>query len=171
LARIDEHLIDAAKLLRDFFMTRILSLFAVLGAASAFVATPLPRAGAVAACVPPIAAVMSDATATAPPPAPAAPAASPRPSVWRRAISLPIAVPRAVWRRCTDELCDVGRPRPFQLLKSLIPKRRPLNTLAGAESSSGIYKVERRDGKRVMKLFPLPTLQREVSTEDALSMF
>ena len=149
---------------------RRIFLFALATTACALVASPFHRGGCRAPlCSSP--AMLSDVTATASPVAAATPTASVKPSIWRRAIGLPVTVPRAIWRRCTDELCDVGRPRPLQLIRNLIPKKRPLATIAGAESSSGIYKVERREGARVMVLYPFPTQQRAMSTEDAMDMF
>ena len=151
-------------------MTRInVWMLLCVSAASGFVAVPLPHAAAKATFVPAAVAMLSDATATAPPPTVSSNPAGP--SVLRRVISLPVTVPRAIWRRCTVDECDVGRPRPLQFLKNLIPKSRPLNTIARAESSAGIYKVERRAGTRVMVLYPNPAQQRAVSTEDALEMF
>ena len=102
--------------------------------------------------------------------------ASPSTSIIRRVVSLPVTVPRAIWRRCTEEVCEVGRPRPLQFLKSLIPKRRPLVTVGRNECSVGIYKVERRDvdgaKQRVMVLYPLPRQQQQcASMEDAIEMF
>ena len=95
-------------------------------------------------------------------------------SLARRVVSLPFKPVRALWRRCTDDSCDVGRPRPIAFLKSLIPKQRPLHAAINRECSEGIYKVERRDvdGKkqRVMVLYPLK-VQQQCTVEDAMDMF
>ena len=81
-------------------------------------------------------------------------------------LRMPVNMGRAIWQRCTPDECNLGRPRPLEMLKSLIPKRRPAAQLARNECTEGIYKVERRAGERVLKLFP--TKREECSTADAM---
>ena len=91
-----------------------------------------------------------------------------RPQRFLRAL---VRVPVAIWQRCTPDLCTVGRPRPLELLKSFIPRRRPLALLKRAECSEGIYKVERKaGGRRELKLFPLPEA-KECTIEESIEMF
>ena len=89
----------------------------------------------------------------------------------RKVLGMPVNVVRGVWHRCTPDLCEVGRPRPLEILKSLIPRKRPLARLVHTECSEGTYKVERLGGKRQMKLFPVKPARQECSTEDAMDMF
>jgi hypothetical protein len=74
----------------------------------------------------------------------------------------------AVFRRCTEEACNIGRPRPIAFIMSFVPQRRPLAQLRHHECSEGIYKVARVDGERKMILFPLKP-KDECSVEDAMA--
>ena len=88
----------------------------------------------------------------------------------RQVLRLPLTAAQGVWNRCTPDECNLGRPRPLAFLKSLIPKRRPLSLIAHNECSVGVYKVERRNGKRVIKMFPLQ-VQEQCTAEEAFDMF
>ena len=81
-----------------------------------------------------------------------------------------VRLPGAIWQRCTPDECSVGRPRPLQMLKSLLPRRRPLALLRNSECSEGIYKVERQGGKRLLRLFPVVP-QEQCTMEEAMDMF
>ena len=65
----------------------------------------------------------------------------------------------------------MGRPRPLEMLKSLIPRRRALARLSRNECSEGIYKVERLSKQRQIKLYPLPRAKDECTIEEAMDMF
>ena len=60
-----------------------------------------------------------------------------------RAIRLPWVAIIAVWRRCNEEMCTIGRPRLLLWLRALVPRKRPLSRLRNNECSEGIYKVNR----------------------------
>jgi hypothetical protein len=81
-----------------------------------------------------------------------------------------LGMPTGIWRRCNEYACTVGPPRPLQLLRNLIPRRRPLVRLGNNECSIGIYKVMRREGVRHMVLFPLPRAQEECTMDNAMDL-
>ena len=146
----------------------ILAVLALASGASAFVSPGVPTVRpAVAATTAVLVApsVIGEAATSE---------SGPQQSLARRVVSLPFKPVRALWRRCTDDSCDVGRPRPIAFIKSLIPKQRPLYAAVKNECSEGIYKVERRDvdgaKQRVMVLYPMKVPQ-QCTVEDAMDMF
>ena len=88
----------------------------------------------------------------------------------RRIVSLPGAAVRSIWQRCTPDSCAVGVPRPIEWVRSLVPQRRPLSRLGHNECSSGVYKVERRESERLIRLYPVKRAADEC-TIDAMDMF
>jgi len=71
---------------------------------------------------------------------------------------------RSTWARCTNDVCDVEW-RPFERVRRLIPRKRPLRRLRMCEE--GTYKVRRMEGVR---RFEFTENLKECSVDGAMDM-